>query len=203
MSHGTQQVETAKRPLPAGWRWVKLGEVCEIIPGQSPPSETYRKTPEGLPFFQGKADFGTEYPVPSTWCVAPQVVAKPGDILISVRAPVGPTNVANVECCIGRGLAAIRPSELVDGVFIQLALKFLEPDLIKLGSGSTFQAIRRQDLEMLGIPLPPLREQKRIAGILREQMASVERLRKALEEQLEAINKLPSALLRKAFNGEL
>lgn len=56
---------------------------------------------------------------------------------------------------------------------------------------------------MLGIPLPPLREQKRIAGILREQMASVERLRKALEEQLEAINKLPSALLRKAFNGEL
>ena len=192
-----------KGSRPNGWRWAKLGELCEIIAGQSPPSETYRKSPEGLPFFQGKADFGLRHPVARIWCVAPIKVALPGDILISVRAPVGPTNVADIKCCIGRGLAAIRPREQADRDFILAALRFYEGELAELGRGSTFGAIKREYLESLENPFPPLSEQKRIAAILNEQLAAAEKTRKALEQQLDAISKLPAALLRRAFSGEL
>jgi type I restriction enzyme S subunit len=194
--------QVAKIQLPDGWRLAKLGEVCDIIAGQSPPGETYRKSPEGLPFFQGKADFGFRHPVARTWCVAPNKIALVGDILISVRAPVGPTNVADVECCIGRGLAAIRPrAKYADRDFILSALQLYESDLVKLGSGSTFQAIDREDLETLGIPLPPLAEQKRIAGILQEQMAAVDRARASAKAQLQAVKNLPAAHLRAVFSS--
>jgi type I restriction enzyme S subunit len=89
-----------KKLLPKGWRWLQLDQVCEIVAGQSPPGETYLKEPVGLPFFQGKADFGKVNPVARVWCNKPIKIAQPGDILISVRAPVGPTNVANMKCCI-------------------------------------------------------------------------------------------------------
>jgi len=187
--------------LPTGWRWVRLGDVCEIIAGQSPPGNTYRKEPEGLPFFQGKADFGPRHPIARMWCVTPTKIALPGDILISVRAPVGPTNVADVECCIGRGLAAIRPSGNADRDFILAALRFYEVKLVELGSGSTFEAIKRDDLESLQIPLPPLPEQQRIAAIVNERMAAIERARVAAEAKLEAAKALPAACLRAVFDS--
>jgi len=86
----------------------KLQEVAEIIMGQSPPGDTYNETGDGLPFFQGKAEFGETCPTVKKWCNAPKKIAEAGDILMSVRAPVGPTNLASERCCIGRGLAAIR-----------------------------------------------------------------------------------------------
>ena len=94
--------------IPIGWLSSELGQICNITLGQSPPSSTYEDQPVGLPFFQGKADFGEIYPIPTKWCSKPQKTAEAGDILISVRAPVGPTNVADVRCCLGRGLAALR-----------------------------------------------------------------------------------------------
>jgi type I restriction enzyme S subunit len=78
-----------------------LGEVAEIIAGQSPPSASYNSKHEGLPFFQGKVDFNEVYPSVRIWCTEPNKVAIPNDILISVRAPVGPTNICNVKSCIG------------------------------------------------------------------------------------------------------
>ena len=189
--------------LPDGWRWAKLGEVCDIIAGQSPPSETYRNTPEGLPFFQGKADFGPTSPVARVWCVAPKKTARPGDILISVRAPVGPTNLADTKCCIGRGLAAIRCGRETNRDFIHLALRHYEETLAGKGTGSTFAAINRDDLESFPIPLPSLPEQQRIAAILQEQMAAVEKAQAAARDRLEAIDAMPSALLRKAFAGRV
>jgi type I restriction enzyme S subunit len=109
--------------------------------------------------------------------------------------------VAEVECCIGRGLAAVRPRAEVDGDFVLAALKLYECKLEKLGSGSTFGAIKRDDLESLEIPLPPLKEQKRIAAILNEQMGAVERARAAAEARLEAAKALPAAYLRAVFSG--
>lgn len=203
MIHPSPRAASAHKPLPVGWRWARLGEVCEIIAGQSPPGETYRKNPEGLPFFQGKADFGSRHPVPRTWCIAPTKIALPGDILISVRAPVGPTNVADVKCCIGRGLAAVRPKKDIDRDFVLAALRLLEKDIATLGSGSTFQAIKREDIENIEVPLPSFAEQKRISAILNQKMAEVERARASVGEQMEAIEKLPAALLRQAFNGEI
>ena len=150
--------------VPEGW--VQLGEVSDIISGQSPPSYTYRYAPEGLPFFQGKADFGLRNPTARVWCVAPKKIAMPNDILISVRAPVGPTNVADVECCIGRGLAIIRCKKSVDMNFVLSFLKLTEERISQLGRGSTFSSISRNHLLNLKIPLPPLNEQRRIANIL-------------------------------------
>lgn len=148
------------------WRNVKLGAVCEVIAGQSPPSSTYNTKGEGLPFFQGKADFGEIHPNIRTWCSVPNKIAKPLDILLSVRAPVGPTNICNVQSCIGRGLAAIRPNGKTDPKFVYYYFQFIEPILSTKGNGSTFSAITIGDVKDLNFPLPPLPIQQKIAAIL-------------------------------------
>ena len=163
---------------------VPLGEVAAITAGQSPPGSTYNENGLGLPFFQGKADFGEVSPIARKWCMAPRKVAEAGDILISVRAPVGPTNVAGERCCIGRGLAAVRPDEtVVLRDFVHWIIKHREPELIAKGQGSTFAAIGQKDLKSLLIPLLPLDEQRRIVGIL-DRAAKIERLRKQAAERL-------------------
>jgi len=101
--------EDMRGTLPEGWSRVRLPEITEITMGQSPPGSTYNSKGQGLPFFQGKVDFGERYPTPRVWCTQPKKTANAGDVLISVRAPVGPTNVADRKCIIGRGLAALSP----------------------------------------------------------------------------------------------
>ena len=92
-------------------KYVTLKDVCTINMGQSPDSDSYNDNGEGVPFFQGNADFGERYPVTRKWCSAPTKMAAPEDILISVRAPIGAMNYAKEECCIGRGLAALTPDK--------------------------------------------------------------------------------------------
>ena len=163
---------------------VPLGEVATITAGQSPPGHTYNENGVGLPFYQGKADFGEIHPIARKWCEAPKKVAESGDILISVRAPVGPTNVAGERCCIGRGLAAVRPDETVAlRDFVLWTLKHREPEIVAKGQGSTFPAIGQRDLKSLRIPLPPLDEQRRIVDIL-NRAAKIERLRARAQERL-------------------
>ena len=153
--------------MKAGWATKPLGEVASVIMGQSPPGETYNTEGIGLPFFQGKAEFGDEFPSVVKWCTAPSRVAEPGDVLLSVRAPVGPTNIAEERCCIGRGLAAIRGREsLVSNRYLRHFLRRFEIDVARQGVGSTFTAINRGDIERLKIPLPAVPEQERIVSIL-------------------------------------
>jgi len=147
-------------------KMVKLGEVCEIIAGQSPPSTTYNNKAVGLPFYQGKADFGERNPIVRKWCSDPVKIAKNKDILISVRAPVGPTNIAVEKCCIGRGLSAIRCKNEIYMEYLLHFLRWFESRLESQGKGATFKAITQKDLKSIQIPLPPLAEQKRIAEIL-------------------------------------
>ena len=185
------------KKLPNDWRYAKLGEVCEVILGQSPPGYTYRKEPVGLPFFQGKADFGELNPIPTAWCVEPKKIAECGDILISVRAPVGPTNLADQRCCIGRGLAALRCGADIERDFLLAGLRLYESEISQLGSGSTFHAISGSQLKAISVPLPPLAEQRRIVVALEAQMAAVERARNAAAEILSAVEALNGALMRK------
>jgi type I restriction enzyme S subunit len=147
-------------------RQVELQDVAEIIAGQSPKSEFYNETGDGVPFFQGKTDFGEDYPTVTTWCTKPKKMAKEGDILFSVRAPVGPTNIAKVDCCIGRGLSAIRPKEKIDRSYLRFYFKKVEEKISDQGRGSTFKAITQKDLKALKIPLPSLSEQKAIVAKL-------------------------------------
>lgn len=145
---------------------VKLGEICEIVAGQSPPSETYNNSCIGLPFYQGKADFGVLYPKTRMWCSQPQKIAQPDDILMSVRAPVGPTNICKEKSCIGRGLTAIRAGVSVYSKYILHYLRSIEHELANKGNGSTFAAITQAEVKAIEIPLPPLPEQRRIAALL-------------------------------------
>ncbi|MBK0399820.1 restriction endonuclease subunit S [Limibaculum sp. M0105] len=173
---------------------VALGDVATVIAGQSPPGDTYNEAGEGLPFFQGKAEFGDVHPVVRKWCSRPNKVAEAGDILISVRAPVGPTNVAQERCCIGRGLAAIRVNEanaLRD--YVHWGIRFKEPELVAKGQGSTFAAISQRDLRSIQLPLPSLDEQRRIVDIL-NRAASIERLRAEAREKLRGF--IPALFIR-------
>lgn len=155
--------------------------------GQSPPGETYNGDGEGLPFFQGKAEFAEEHPITTKWCSAPSRVAEPGDVLLSIRAPVGPTNVAVERCCIGRGLAAIRAQpDVLDQRYLRYVLRFKEKDLARRGQGSTFDAIGRADVEQIAIPLPPVSEQRRIVDIL-DQADSLRRLRAEADSKADRV----------------
>lgn len=128
--------------------------VASIMAGQSPSSKTYNIVGDGLPFFQGKADFGYTYPVPRIWCNQPHKIAKRGDILISVRAPVGDVNIADRDCAIGRGLAAIRAENSVDIDFLFFSLKHVRQKLIDNSTGSTFSNINISTLQDIEIPFP-------------------------------------------------
>ncbi len=145
---------------------VNLKEVTSVIMGQSPPSKTYTQNPQDMAFFQGKAEFSKKHPLPRKYCSTPIRVAERGDILISVRAPVGSVNLANQRCCIGRGLAAIRPSDKILSEYVFYYLRHIEKRIENMGEGSTFKAINRKAIEQIKIIVPPLETQKKIVAIL-------------------------------------
>ena len=147
--------------------YVMLKDVCTINMGQSPDSNSYNDYGEGVPFFQGNADFGERYPVTRKWCSSPTKMAAPEDILISVRAPIGAMNYAKEECCIGRGLAALTPDKAkVSPEFIFWLLKGKNAELNSKGTGSTFKAIGRKVLEETMVPDIPLEKQLEFSEIL-------------------------------------
>ena len=141
-----------------------LTEYCTLNMGQSPDSKTYNTQGNGLPFYQGNADFGETHPVTRVWCSAPVKVAEDGDILISVRAPIGAMNMAVECCCIGRGLAALTPiRNKCSKKFLYYALQSKVDSLIAQGTGSTFKAISKKVLEATCIPAYSTIEQEQIA----------------------------------------
>ena len=127
--------------LPNGWVWTSLEKISHIILGQSPPSSTYNTDGEGLPFYQGKLEFGKLYPTARKWCTAPKKIAEKGDVFISIRAPVGPTNICPEKSAVGRGLAAIRGLGGIDSFFILYLLRGFENEIASRGTGTTFDAI--------------------------------------------------------------
>ena len=132
---------------------IPLKELCTLIMGQSPSSDSYNKEKRGLPFYQGNADFGTLHPVTRIWCDAPKKLAYEGNILISVRAPIGAINIAEETCSIGRGLAAIVPNlEKCDLTYFFYAMRASCRYLQNKGTGSTFKAINKEALENLPLP---------------------------------------------------
>jgi len=145
-------------------KYVTLGEVCKLNMGQSPDSSTYNDNGEGVPFYQGNADFGDIHPITAHWCTSPTKIAEDGDILISVRAPIGALNIATERCCIGRGLAAITvDSKVVSRDYIWYMLKSRVATLQAMGTGSTFKAINKNVLNDMQFILPTLEEQREIA----------------------------------------
>lgn len=151
-----------------------LKDLVDIQMGQSPDSKFYNYDKIGLPFYQGKADFGRINPTPKIWCSKSKKEAKPNDILISVRAPVGDLNINNEQSCIGRGLAAITCKSDVDMMYLYYHLKYLKPQLSHISTGSTFESINRSQLENLIIDYKPYSEQIKISNILQVVQRQIE-----------------------------
>ena len=147
---------SALGPIPAGWRVAALGDCFELTMGQSPPGSTYNEDGDGLPFFQGRADFGFRYPGNRKFCTAPTRRAQSADTLVSVRAPVGDINMAWEECCIGRGVAALRHRSGSTS-FTYYAAQSLQPALRAYESeGTVFGAINKRQFESLRVLEPPI-----------------------------------------------
>ena len=144
-----------------------LGEVAYITMGSAPPSSSYNESGQGYPMIAGAGDYGYIHPNPKKWTTEPSRVTQLGDLIVCVRATIGDLNWADKKYCLGRGVAGMRAKE--GKLDIRYAAHFIEAKkaaLQKLGTGSTFLAIRKADLEELEIPLPPLPEQRRITAIL-------------------------------------
>ena len=160
---------------------IALKDVCKINMGQSPNSSSYNDYGDGMPFFQGNADFGERYPITRVWCNTRTKIAQAEDILISVRAPIGALNYAKEECCIGRGLAAITPDRnKVSQDFIYWALKGKKAELNDKGNGSTFKAISRKILEETMIPDINFEQQHKCAENLEKIYGIIQNRRKEL-----------------------
>lgn len=179
----------------------KLKDCCTIIAGQSPESKYYNTEGDGLPFFQGKADFGELYPSFRVYCTQPTKIAEKNDILLSVRAPVGPTNLAPCRVCIGRGLAAIRPSQILITRYVLLFFRYYEIQLASRGTGTTFKAITQDIVKNLEIPVPPLPEQERIVARIEELFSQLDAGVETLKKTKAQLATYRQAVLKEAFEG--
>ena len=162
---------------------VKLGMVCDLNMGQSPDSASYNVVGEGLPFYQGNADFGDLYPTPRVWCNAPTRIARSGDVLISVRAPIGALNFANEDSCIGRGLAALRMRNDGSQRYLYYFLKSKTCELNMRGTGSTFKAINKSALADIELSLP-------LPSVQREIAAKLDKISDLMVKRREQLTKL-------------
>ncbi|WP_083779265.1 restriction endonuclease subunit S [Thermincola potens] len=148
-----RMVESELGPIPEGWKVKTLGEVCNIVMGQSPESKYYNTKGEGLPFHQGVSNFNNRYPTHEVYCTIDKRIAHAGDILFSVRAPVGRINIADRKLIVGRGLAAIRHiAGLQSFLYYQMKAIFKEEDII--GNGAIFNSITKQDLLNVKVIVP-------------------------------------------------
>ena len=162
-------------------KYLMLKDVCKISMGQSPNSSSYNDNGDGVPFFQGNADFGERYPITRKWSNEPTKMANPKDILISVRAPIGAINYAKEECCIGRGLAALTPDRnKVSPEYIYWLLKAKKEELNSKGTGSTFKAISRKVLEETLVPDVDFDKQHEYAKILEKIYSVIQNRKKEL-----------------------
>lgn len=179
----------------------RLSEVAKVVLGQSPDSRTYNDQGEGLPFLQGNAEFGIRRPTPRLHCTAPNRVCEEGDILLSVRAPVGATNQADRRYAIGRGLAAIRLSD-IDRAYGWHALRHAVLGLDLLAQGSTFTAVSRKNIEELPIWFPDGDARPAIALILDMLERSIEQSEALLAKQQRIKTGLLHDLLTRGLDAQ-
>ena len=182
--YGAKQVVDNYKPIieiDPSWEMKELGETCDVIAGQSPKSENYNEKGEGLPFYQGRTDFGDTY-LNKTNNYTSQItkISKLGDVVMSVRAPVGPVNLTPFDICIGRGLCAIRPKKdiILNYIFYYL---MSHQEIIIGNSGAIFDSINREQIEKLMISVPSLEIQQSIVERIESERQIIEGNKKLIE----------------------
>lgn len=146
--------ETLKREIPEGWGVKELSDIANITMGQSPSGSSYNETEDGEIFFQGSTDFGWRFPTIRQYTTEPGRMAKQDDILLSVRAPVGTMNIADIDCCIGRGVAALNSKEGFNGYLFYVMEYFKRIFYRRNSEGTTFGSITKDDLFSLKLVYP-------------------------------------------------
>ena len=167
-----------------------LKDIANIVMGQSPKGETYNDRGEGVPFYQGKTEFSDLYICePVMWTTSPTRFAQTDDVLMSVRAPVGSTNIARENCCIGRGLAALQPiAGKSSSLFLIYAMRSIEADIDRMGVGSTFKAINKDQVHKIPVPITSIDKQDRFVELAKQSDKSKFALQEAIKD-LDALSK--------------
>lgn len=186
-------------PIPSGWEVKPLSKIAVLTMGQSPAGTTYNETGEGLPFYQGRTDFAFRFPKKRMYCSAPTRIAEKGDILISVRAPVGDINMANETCCIGRGVASIR-SNISKDSFLYYAMLSAQTQFDVFNTeGTVFGSINRKDLSSFSILTPIEQLVKEFNNIIGNFDLKIEENLK----QIQTLTELRDTLLPRLISGKI
>lgn len=184
--------------MPGDWKEGKLSDIAEITMGQSPDGKSYNENGEGTVFYQGRAEFGWRFPTRRLFTTAPTRLAKKYDTLISVRAPVGDLNIANEDCCIGRGLAAIHSKDNHQS-FVHYTVAALRPQLeVFNGEGTVFGSINRNALNDMDIIIPSKEYLEKFEKIVSTQDAEIFNR----SEEIQHLTVLRNSLLSKLMSGE-
>lgn len=190
---------TEQSSIPKGWRHSSVGEAFVLTMGQSPPGDTYNEKGDGLPFYQGKTDFGFRFPVQRIFCNAPTRIAAAGDTLVSVRAPVGDVNMAIAKCCLGRGVAGVRHPE-GHASFVFYSLQALRARFQSYNSeGTVFGSINKKDFQELPLVLPS----ESVLGRFTDIAKPIDERIRENEMQLRGLTDLRDALLPRLISGQL
>ena len=185
--------------VPEGWEISSVGAEFNATMGQSPPGNTYNENGEGEPFFQGRRDFGWRYPENRVYCTQPNRMAKKGDTLLSVRAPVGDINKAVSDCCIGRGIAALRHKSECEAYtyysMMDLSRKFKSFD----SEGTVFGSINQKDLKALKV----IKSSNSLIEVFTHTVGTLDQQILNSDYQIRVLSQLRDVLLPKLMSGEL
>jgi len=185
--------------MPEGWKVGKLSDIAEITMGQSPDGKSYNEDGIGTVFYQGRAEFGTRFPTRRLFTTEPKRIAKKFDTLMSVRAPVGDLNIANEDCCIGRGLAAIHSKDGHQS-FVHYVVLSLRPQLdVFNGEGTVFGCINRDALNNMEVLIPSKPDLNKFEQIV----AALDNDIYNRTEENQNLASLRNTLLPKLMNGEI
>ena len=181
--------------LPPGWIKTTLGAIAHVEAGQSPPSSSFTDDPSAVEFLQGNAEFGEIYPKPIKRTSAPAKFASSNAVLLSVRAPVGATNLSPGRIAIGRGLVAVESLAGMDARFLLWLLRYHRQALESQATGTTFRAVTGKVVRALSVALPPLAEQQRITTRLEQLLSRIAAGRRAFVAAMQGCEKLRAAIL--------
>ncbi len=185
--------------MPEGWKVGKLSDIAEITMGQSPDGKSYNEDGIGTVFYQGRAEFGTRFPTRRLFTTEPKRIAKKFDTLMSVRAPVGDLNIANEDCCIGRGLAAIHSKDNHQS-FVHYTVVSLRPQLdVFNGEGTVFGCINRDALNNMEVIIPSKNDLNKFEQIV--STFDTEIFNRS--EENDRLKNIRDTLLPKLMNGEI
>lgn len=197
-------VPEAEQPykVPANWCWTRLGNVTNIIMGQSPNGGSITENEKDTPLIGGAADMGEKYPEIKRYTNKPTKISSDEDLIICVRATLGKPIFSDGRYCLGRGVAAIRPLVGSRKLYKYFFLNF-EQYLFDNATGTTFAQVNSNILQKMPLALPPLAEQQRIVERIESLFAKLDEAKENLQNVLDGFETRKAAILHKAFNGEL